>query len=106
MITYEDFAKLELKVATIKEVTEHPNADRLYVVKVDCGGEEKQLVAGIKSSYTKEELVGKQVAVVYNLAPALLRGVESQGMILAASDEKGIAVLTLDKPVANGSKIK
>jgi len=106
MVTYEEFSKIELKVATIKEVKDHPNADKLYVLKVDCAGEEKQLVAGIKMYYSKEDLVGKQVAVVSNLAPAVLRGVESQGMLLAAQDEDGISILTTDRPVKSGSKIK
>ena len=106
MATIEDFRKLEFKVGKILEVNDHPNADRLYVVKVDIGGAERQLVAGIKGSYTKEQLVGKLVAVVTNLDPATLRGVESQGMILAASDETGIVVLTTDKPVKIGSIIK
>jgi len=106
MANIEDFKKLEIKVGKIIEVKDHPNADRLYVVTVDMGGAQKQLVAGIKSSYNKEELVGKQVAVVANLEPATLRGVESQGMILAASDDTGIAVLTTDKPIKVGSTIK
>lgn len=107
MATIEDFKKLEIKVAKILEVKDHPNADRLYVVTVDLGGVQKQLVAGIKGSYpSKEELIGKQVAVVNNLEPAVLRGVESQGMILAASDENGIVVLTTDKPVKLGSIVK
>jgi len=106
MATIEDFRKLEFKVGKILEVNDHPNADRLYVVKVDVGGVEKQLVAGIKSSYTKEQLIGKQVAIVSNLEPATLRGVESQGMILAASDETGLSILTTDKPVKVGSIIK
>lgn len=106
MATIEDFKKLELRVGEIKEVEDHPNADKLYVVKVDLDGRIKQLVAGIKKSYTKEELIGKQVVVVDNLDPAMLRGVESQGMILAASDDQGIAVVTTDKKVKLGSIVK
>ena len=106
MITIDDFRKLVLKVGTIKEVNDHPNADRLYVVQVDVGGVVKQLVAGIRASYAKETLVGKQVIVVDNLEPALLRGVESQGMLLAASDEAGVAVVTPDRPVVAGSTVK
>lgn len=107
MATIDDFKKLEIKVGKIIEVNDHPNADRLYVVKVDVGGVQKQLVAGIKGSYAdKAALIGKQVAVVNNLEPAVLRGVESQGMILAASDDTGIAVLTTDKPVKLGSVVK
>ena len=106
MITYEDFKKCEFKVATVKSVELHPDADRLYVVRVDLGEEERCLVAGIRASYTPEELVGKQVVVVANLAPAMIRGVESCGMILAASDNDGISVLTVDKPKENGSLVK
>ncbi|MDP2905806.1 MAG: methionine--tRNA ligase subunit beta [Candidatus Omnitrophota bacterium] len=106
MATIEDFHKLEFKVAVIKEVTEHPNADRLYVVTLDVGDKTKQVVAGIRGSYQKEELIGRQVVLVDNLDPAILRGVESQGMILAASDENGIVVVSPEKPVKLGSVVK
>jgi methionyl-tRNA synthetase len=107
MITIEDFRKLELRVGIIKEVNDHPQADRLYVLRVEMGGGiSKQLVAGIKTSYAKESLIGKQVVVVDNLQPACLRGVESQGMILAASDENGVAVVTPDRSVSLGSTVK
>ena len=106
MATIEDFRKIELKVGVIKEVNDHPNADKLYVVIVDLGDKTKQLVAGIKPSYQKEELVGKQVVVVDNLDPAILRGVESQGMILAASDESGIVIINPGRPVKLGSIVK
>lgn len=106
MINIEEFRKLELKIARIKEVAEHPNADKLYVITLDLGDRTKQVVAGIKKCYTSQELVGKLVVVVDNLEPALLRGVESQGMILAASDENYIAVLSPDKEVKLGSVVK
>jgi len=106
MATIEDFKKIELKVAEIKEVTEHPNADRLYVIKVDLGDKTKQVVAGIRSAYPKEELIGKQVVLVDNLEPALLRGVESQGMILAASDEEGISIISPLRKLKLGSIVK
>lgn len=106
MATIEDFRKLELKVAQIKEVIEHPNADRLFVITVDLGDKTKQIVAGIRSSYQKEELIGKQVIVIDNLEPAVLRGVESQGMLLAASDEQGIAIVSPLRPVKIGSIVK
>lgn len=106
MINIEDFRKLELKVAEIKEVTEHPNADRLYVITVDLGDKTKQVVAGIRGSYTKEALIGKQVVVVDNLEPAVLRGVESQGMILAASDEEGITIVAPERKAKLGSIVK
>ena len=106
MISIKEFMKLELIVAQVKEVWEHPNADRLYVVKVDTGSEERQLVAGIRPSYAPEELVGRRVVIAANLEPATIRGEESQGMILAASDENGISVLSPDKEVALGSRVK
>ena len=106
MITLEDFKKMEIKVARIKEVTDHPNADRLYVITVDVGDKTKQVVAGIKNSYTKEELVGRQVVLVDNLDPAMLRGVESQGMILAASDENGLCIVVPEKERRLGSIVK
>jgi methionine--tRNA ligase beta chain len=106
MATIEDFKKIELKVAEIKEVNDHPNADRLYLVTVDLGDKTKQLVAGIRSAYQKEELIGKQVIVVDNLEPALIRGVESQGMLLAASDESGISIVSPLRKLKNGSIVK
>ncbi len=107
MIIIDDFAKIELKIAQIKEVEEHPNADRLYVLKIDCGEENlRQLVAGIRKGYSKEELIGKKIVIVANLEPAVIRGVESQGMLLAASDENGIAILMPEKDVKVGSKVK
>ena len=106
MVGIEDFKKIELKVAVIKEVMDHPNADKLYVITVDLGDKTKQLVAGIKGSYQKEELVGKQVVVVDNLEPAVLRGVESQGMLLAASDENGITIISPGRKIKLGSIVK
>ena len=106
MVTIDEFKKLELKVAEIKEVNDHPGADRLYVIKIDIGGSEKQIVAGIKPFYAKEALIGKQVIVVDNLEPALLRGVESQGMLLAAQDEQGICIISPERKAAPGSKVK
>ncbi|MFA5099538.1 MAG: methionine--tRNA ligase subunit beta [Candidatus Omnitrophota bacterium] len=106
VLTLDDFKKVELRVAQIKDVAEHPNADKLYVLTVDAGNTTKQIVAGIKRGYTKEELVGKFVVLVNNLAPAILRGVESQGMLLAASDQDSIAVVSPDKPMKPGSAVK
>lgn len=106
MATIEDFLKLEFKIAQIKEAKNHPNADRLFVLKVDLGGEERQLVAGIRSTYTAEQLVGKKIVVIANLEPAVLRGEESQGMLLAASDENGPVLISPEKEVALGSRVK
>jgi len=106
MVTIQDFKKLELKIGQIKEVKDHPNADKLYIVIVDLGDKTKQLVAGIKSSYKKEQLLGKQVVVIDNLEPAVLRGVESQGMLLACEDEKGITIISPERNVKLGSIVK
>jgi len=106
MVSFEDFKKLSIKIARIKEVKDHPNADKLYVVKVDIGGEEKELVAGIKKAYKPEELIGKLVAVVDNMAPATIRGVESNGMILAAQDGENMAVISPDKDISPGTTVK
>jgi methionyl-tRNA synthetase len=106
MPTIDEFKNFQFIVAQIKEVKEHPNADRLYVLKVDTGTEIKQLVAGIRKSYTPEQLVNRRVIMVNNLEPAVIRGEQSQGMILAASDEQGICVLGVDRDVALGSIVK
>lgn len=106
MVTINDFKNFQIRIATIKEVDDHPNADKLYVLKVDLGDKQKQLVAGIKSSYTKESLVGRQIAMIDNLEPAVIRGEESQGMLLAAQDESGIVILSPERSVKEGSKIK
>lgn len=106
MVTIDDFKNFDIIIATIKEVSDHPSADKLYVLKIDLGDRQKQLVAGIKSSYSKEDLIGKQVVIIDNLVPAVIRGVESQGMLLAVQDEAGIAVLTAQRRVKEGSKVK
>lgn len=106
-ITIDDFVKVDLRVGTIRKAEPHPNADRLVVLSVDLGEEqERQLVAGIRAAYEPESLVGKQIVVVANLKPAKLRGVVSHGMILAASDDSGVHVLSPDAPTAPGSKVK
>ena len=106
MISLAEFQKLELRVGKILEATVHPNAERLLVLTVDLGSERRQVVAGIRAFYQPEQLVGRSVAVVANLEPALIRGVESQGMMLAATDEQGIVLLTTDRPATPGSTIK
>ena len=112
-INYDDFKKLEIKTAKVLKVEDHPNADKLYLVTLDLGSDDegkpvvKTLVAGIRQHYTKEELIGKTVIVLNNLEPAQIRGVESAGMILAASDKdkKQVIVLTTDKPIGPGNRV-
>jgi methionyl-tRNA synthetase len=107
MISITQFAEIELVVAQIKEVEEHPNADRLFVMKIDIGGEERQLVAGIRRSYQKSDLIGKKIVVIKNLEPAVIRGVQSEGMLLAATTPEGDAVLlSPEKDIPAGCKIK
>ncbi len=106
MVTLAEFKKLEIKIAEIKEVQDHPNANKLYVITIDLGDKTKQIVAGIKGSYKKEDLLGRQAVVVDNLEPAVLRGVESQAMILAAQDEQGISIVTPDREMKLGSTVK
>lgn len=108
MISIEDFLQVELRVAVIKHAEQHPNADKLLVLKIDAGdgNQERQIVAGIKNYYTPEELIGKQIVIVNNLAPSVIRGVESQGMLLAAKDAEKLAILTTEKNVQPGSGIQ
>ena len=106
-ITYADFAKLELRVAKVLEARPHPNADRLLLIQVDVGDEQKQIVAGIRQHYLPEQLVGKLIVVVNNLEPAMLRGESSNGMLLAATSNEKVVVLTVDDPeCVVGAKIK
>ena len=106
MMTFEEFKKMELVVAQIKEVKEHSNADRLYVLQVDTGKDVRQIVAGIRKAYAPEHLVGRRVILVANMEPATIRGEQSNGMLLAASDANGMALLMPDKDVALGSVVK
>jgi tRNA-binding protein len=86
-ITFEDFAKVDLRVARVLQAENHPSADKLLKLQVDDGsGTPRQICAGIKSAYKPEDLVGKLIIIVANLAPRMLRGEESRGMLLAASD--------------------
>jgi methionyl-tRNA synthetase len=105
-ITIEEFRKLDLRVGTVTAAEAHPNADRLLVLRIDVGGEERQVVAGIRAHYAPETLRGRQVIVVANLAPAMLRGVESQGMVLAAADGGRVVLLAPVEPVASGSPVR
>ena len=105
MISIDEFAKLDLRVADVVSAEDHPNADKLLVLEIDIGGERRTIVAGIKGHYAPEDLVGKQVIVVANLEPCELRGVESQGMMLAVRDEDKVLYLTPESSVASGSKV-
>lgn len=111
VITYDDFAKIDLRVATIVAAEFHPNADRLFKLQIDLGDGQRQICAGIRGFYQPEELVGKQIIVVTNLEPRKIRGEESNGMLLAASAMEGevmkdVVLLTPGKSVPNGSGVK
>lgn len=104
-ISFEEFKRLDMRVGVVTAVEDHPNADKLYVMKVDLGGEERQLVAGLKPYYDREKLLGKSVVVVLNLAPAVLRGVESRGMLLAAQHAERVIILTTDEEMPAGARV-
>ncbi|MGE3819592.1 MAG: methionine--tRNA ligase subunit beta [Isosphaeraceae bacterium] len=105
---YDDFAKVELRVAKVIEARPHPNADKLMLLQIDLGEEApRQIVAGIRLHYTPEQLVGKLIVVVANLQPATLRGETSQGMLLAATSGEKVVLLAPDDPdCVPGAKIK
>ena len=96
---------MELRTAKILEVHELPGADKLWRLWIDLGTEKREIVAGIKTAYPKESLVGKSIVVVSNLAPAVIRGAASNGMLLAAKHEKELSLITLDKELPAGSLV-
>ncbi len=106
MATFDDFKKLEFRVARVLEAKVHPNADKLLVLTIESGGAQKEIVAGIARHYRPEELTGKTIVVVDNLDPATIRGVTSNGMLLAAQDGEVLSLLTPDREVAVGSAVR
>jgi len=108
-IGFEQFAAVDIRVAKVIEAGDHPNADKLTVLKIDLGPMgQKQIVAGIKQYYKPDELVGKLIAVVVNLAPRTMRGVESQAMLLAAVEgdpPTNVVLLTCERDVPPGTRI-
>ena len=107
-ISFDDWKKLEIKVGRVTSVEKVPNADKLYKLMVDVGEESpRQIVSSIVDFYTEEELLGKNICVITNLAPAVFRGVESNGMLLAAGnkDHTEVILLTPEKNIAPGSSI-
>jgi methionyl-tRNA synthetase len=105
MVPYAEFKKLDIRVARVLSVENHPNADKLYVLKIDAGDGERQIVAGLRPYYAPEQLQGRDIVIVANLEPAMLRGVESNGMLLAAQDGANVLALQPDRPAAPGSKV-
>ncbi len=106
-IAYEDFSKMDMRVGTILEAVKMPKTKKLMVLKVDTGLDKRTIVSGIAEHFTPEEIIGKKVTVLVNLAPRPLRGVESQGMILMAEDAEGkLTFLNPDQTgVPNGASI-
>ena len=106
-IPFKEWQKLDIRTAKILEVKDHPNADRLYVLKVDLGNEQRELVAGLKQHYTPEQLKGRTIVMITNLEPAIKRGVKSDGMLLAAvnDDRTKIRLLQPDDDIEIGSRI-
>ncbi len=105
-ITIDDFAKIDLRVATVIAAERVPKTDKLIKLQVKIGDEERTIVSGIAQHYEPENLIGKNVIVIANLKPAKLRGIESRGMVLAASDGEGNLVLADAPGIASGSKVK
>ncbi len=108
-VSFADFSKLDIRVGTIKAVKQHPDADKLYIILLEMGEdeEERQIVAGIKPWYKEDELVGKQIAIVTNLEHKEIRGVRSQGMLLAAEDgQNPVALLVTDRKINNDAKVR
>ena len=105
-VTIDDFDKLDIRVAEVLDVEDHPKADKLFVLKLKVGDMERQVVSGIKDHYKKEDLIGKKVLMIVNLKPIKLRGVESKGMILAAEDdEKNLSLASTLADLKSGAKI-
>ncbi len=106
LIDISDFAKIDLRVAEVKAAEKVEGADKLLKLQITIGSEERQIVAGIAKHYTPESLIGKKIVVITNLKPVKLRGIESNGMLLAASNAESIVVLTPEKDISAGSKVK
>lgn len=105
--TIDDFSKIEIKVGTVLSVSVVEGADKLYILSVDFGEEKpRQILSGIREYTQPEELLNKQFPFVTNLVPRMLRGHESQGMILAGSDENGLALFNPSKSLKNGTRLK
>jgi methionyl-tRNA synthetase len=107
IISFNEWQKLDLRVGKIIDVKEHPNANKLYLLDVDLGNEKRTLVAGLKNNYSADELKGKLCVVFTNLEPATIRGIKSEGMILAAVNEgkEKVFILQPEKEIEIGSKV-
>ena len=106
MISFENFDKLDIRIGTIIEAKTVPNTDKLLKLRIDLGEETRDLVAGIAETYQPEDLKGKQIPILTNLEPKTIKGIESQGMILAIEANGKAVLMNPDKKVPNGSKIR
>ena len=104
-ITFDDFKKLDIRIGTVEKVEAHPNADKLWLLDVNFGGPTRRIVTGLRGIYESEDLLGKKIAVLVNLAPAKFRGEESNGMLLAAEGNDVVSLLQPDKEIEDGSEI-
>ena len=107
MVSFGDWKKNELKIAKILSAEEVPGKDKLYRLQIDLGGEQRQIVAGLRQEYSKEELEGHTIVVVSNLEPARIAGIESQAMLLAAKNKEGrYKLVTVDESVEAGTVVE
>jgi len=106
VVTFDDFMKLNIRIGTVTAADKVPGADKLIRLELDMGGETRQVVAGMAPAYAPEEFIGKQVPILVNLEPRKLRGIESQGMILAADVDGKPVMLMPDKEVPPGSMVR
>jgi len=106
MIPFNDFKKLDIRVGRILDVNNHPKADKLLVLKIDIGNEVKTIIAGIKNYYERDELMDKKVIVITNLEQKELRGIKSEGMILAAVKDDKVILLTPDQDIKEGAVVQ
>ncbi len=103
---YEKWSQMDIRVAKVVDVENHKDADKLYIVKLNLGNEARTVVAGLKNYYSKDELIGREVLLLYNLEPATIRGVKSHGMLLAGDDGNNVALLKPEKEVAPGTRVE
>tara|TARA_B100000809_G_scaffold260138_1_gene306477 strand:- start:84 stop:2066 length:1983 start_codon:yes stop_codon:yes gene_type:complete len=104
-IMFDDFKKLDIRIGTVEKVEAHPNADKLWLLDVNLGGPTRRIVTGLRGIYESDDLLGKKIAVLVNLAPAKFRGEESNGMLLAAEDNDVVSLLQPDKEIEDGSEV-
>ena len=108
-VSFEEFSKLDIRVAKVLEASDHPNADKLIVMKIDLGDDQRQIIAGLKPFCKADDLAGKEIVVVVNMAPRKMRGLESNGMLLAATvggeQLQDVVVLTPQREVPPGSPV-